>query len=153
MSLIKSIKAQLGLSTTPANNFTLDASADNGTMKLARGNAGATTQDVMTVNAAGKVTFPQNAQTWQDVTASRAVATPYTNTTDQPIQVSISCNLGASAGVVSFGIGAVVVSSVGFAAAGNVALITNAVIPVGVSYRLDGSGGTPSNIKWLELRN
>lgn len=53
MSLIKFIKAQLGLSVIPANNFTLDASADNGTMKLARGNAGATTQDIMTVDAAG----------------------------------------------------------------------------------------------------
>lgn len=61
MSLLRIIKTQLGLSVTPANNFTLDASADNGTMKLARGNAGATTQDVMTVDAAGKVAFPQNA--------------------------------------------------------------------------------------------
>lgn len=60
MSLIKAIKAQFGLSVTPANNFVLDASADNGTMKLARGNAGATTQDILTVNAAGKVAFPQN---------------------------------------------------------------------------------------------
>ena len=41
MPLIKSIRKQLGLSITPTNNFTLDASADNGTMKLARGNAGA----------------------------------------------------------------------------------------------------------------
>ena len=56
MSLIKIIKAQLGLSVTPANNFTLDASADNGTMKLAR-NSG---QDIMTVDDAGKVAFPQN---------------------------------------------------------------------------------------------
>jgi len=63
MSLIKSILQQLGLSTTPANNFTFDASADNGTMKLARGNAGATTQDIMTVDAAGKVAFPQLAST------------------------------------------------------------------------------------------
>jgi len=51
-------KVQLGSSATPANNFTLDASADNGTMKLARGNAGATTQDVMTVDAAGKLLLP-----------------------------------------------------------------------------------------------
>jgi len=57
MSLIKAIKAQLGLSVTPANNFVLDASADNGTMKLARGNAGATTQDIMTVDAAGRCGF------------------------------------------------------------------------------------------------
>ena len=56
MSLIKAIKAQLGLSVTPANNFSLDASADNGTMKLAR-NSG---QDIMTVAADGKVAFPQN---------------------------------------------------------------------------------------------
>ena len=54
MSLIKAIKAQLGLSVTPANNFTLDASAANGTMKLAR-NSG---QDIMTVAADGKVAFP-----------------------------------------------------------------------------------------------
>ena len=53
MSLLKSIRKQLGLSVTPANNFTLDASADNGTMKLARGNAGATTQDILTVDASG----------------------------------------------------------------------------------------------------
>lgn len=72
MSLIKIIKAQLGLSGTPANNFVLDASADNGTMKLARGNAGATTQDVMTVAADGKVTFPQN--TFNSGAIARAIA-------------------------------------------------------------------------------
>lgn len=55
MSIIASIKQKLGLSVTPANNFTWDASADNGTLKLARGNPGATTQDILTVNAAGKV--------------------------------------------------------------------------------------------------
>ncbi len=59
MSLLKAIKAQLGLSVTPANNFTLDASADNGTMKLAR-NSG---QDIMTVDAAGRVAFPQTPAT------------------------------------------------------------------------------------------
>jgi hypothetical protein len=57
MSLIKAIKAQLGLSVTPANNFALDASADNGTMKLAR-NSG---QDILTVDASGRVGFPQSA--------------------------------------------------------------------------------------------
>lgn len=58
MSLIKAIKAQLGLSGDPAKNFTLSVpAAPDGTMKLARGNAGATTQDIMTVDAAGKVGF------------------------------------------------------------------------------------------------
>jgi hypothetical protein len=59
MSLLKIIRQQLGLSVTPANNFTLDASADNGTMKLARGNAGATTQDILTIDASGNTVFPQ----------------------------------------------------------------------------------------------
>lgn len=56
MSIIRAIKHRLGLSVTPANNFTFDASADNGTMKLARESG----QDIMTVDAAGKVVFPQN---------------------------------------------------------------------------------------------
>lgn len=55
MSLLKFIKAQLGMSSTPANNFVLDASAQDGTMKLSRGNAGATTQDVLVVDASGNV--------------------------------------------------------------------------------------------------
>lgn len=62
MSLLKTIRAQLGLSGTASQNFTLDASPADGTMKLARGNAGATTQDIMTVNALGEVDFPQLAQ-------------------------------------------------------------------------------------------
>lgn len=53
MSFIRAIKMRLGLSVTPANNFTLDASADNGTMKLTRESG----QDVMAVDAAGKVNF------------------------------------------------------------------------------------------------
>lgn len=59
MSIIASIKQKLGLSVTPANNFTWDASADNGTCKLARGNPGATTQDILTVDSAGKIAIPQ----------------------------------------------------------------------------------------------
>ena len=56
MSLLRLIRQQLGMSNTPNNNFTLDASADNGTMKLSRGNAGATTQDLITVSAANIIT-------------------------------------------------------------------------------------------------
>jgi hypothetical protein len=46
-----------GDSATQANNFVIDASADNGTMKLARESG----QDIMTVDVAGKVAFPQMA--------------------------------------------------------------------------------------------
>ena len=58
MSLLKTIRAQLGISATATQNFTLDASASDGTMKLARGNAGATTQDILTVDASGNVNAP-----------------------------------------------------------------------------------------------
>lgn len=53
MSLLKSLRAQLGLSNTATQNFTLTAEAADGTMKLARGNAGDTSQDILTVDAGG----------------------------------------------------------------------------------------------------
>lgn len=62
MSFGRWIRNQLGLSNTPANNFTLTAENADGTMKLARGNPGATTQDIMTVDANGVAAFPQGAQ-------------------------------------------------------------------------------------------
>lgn len=52
-------RAQLGTDSNATRNFTLTAEAANGTLKLARGNAGATTQDIMTVDASGVVSFPR----------------------------------------------------------------------------------------------
>jgi len=46
---------QLGDSSTATQNFALSTAVD-GTAKLARGNYGATTQDILTVNAAGALT-------------------------------------------------------------------------------------------------
>jgi len=55
------VHVQVGDSATAARNFTLSVPIPpDGTMKLARGNAGATTQDIMLVDAAGVVTFPEN---------------------------------------------------------------------------------------------
>lgn len=55
MSTLKSTNVQLGQSNTATQNFTLTAAASDGTMKLARGNQGATTQDVLTVDASGNL--------------------------------------------------------------------------------------------------
>lgn len=56
MSLIKANAVQIGQSPTATQNFTLAVpSAPDGTIKLARGNAGATTQDVLSVDASGNV--------------------------------------------------------------------------------------------------
>lgn len=51
------IKAQLQLgdSATATQNFTLTSAAADGTMKIARGNVGATTQDILTVDINNKV--------------------------------------------------------------------------------------------------
>ena len=64
MSLLKAIRAQLGLSVTPANNFTLDASADNGTGRIYQGDAGTPVRDIMTWGATGKPDFPQLARSF-----------------------------------------------------------------------------------------
>ena len=57
MSLIKANAVQVGQSPTATQNFTLAVpSSPDGTIKLARGNAGATTQDVLNVNSFGNIT-------------------------------------------------------------------------------------------------
>jgi hypothetical protein len=57
MSLLKSNSVQIGQSATATQNFTLSVpSSPDGTIKLARGNSGATTADVLTVDASGVVT-------------------------------------------------------------------------------------------------
>lgn len=57
MSLLKSNSVQIGQSVTATNNFTLSVPASpDGTIKLARGNSGATTADILTVDASGNVT-------------------------------------------------------------------------------------------------
>jgi hypothetical protein len=73
MSLIKANAVQVGQSPTATQNFTLAVpSSPDGTIKLARGNAGATTQDVMNVSNAGVVSFPQGLG---NISNSTAIAT------------------------------------------------------------------------------
>jgi len=56
MSLIKANAVQVGQSPTATQNFTLAVpSSPDGTIKLARGNSGATTQDVISVDASGNI--------------------------------------------------------------------------------------------------
>lgn len=73
---------QLGDSATATQNFVLQTNVD-GTAKLARGNAGATTQDILTVDTNGKVTFPLGTSTGKLVSFSQTVSgvlTKYTFT-------------------------------------------------------------------------
>jgi len=56
MSLLKANGVQFGQSGTATNNLTLSVPASpDGTIKLARGNSGATTADILSVNSSGQV--------------------------------------------------------------------------------------------------
>lgn len=62
MSTLKTNSVQIGQSTTAANNFVLSVPATpDGTLKISRGNVGATTQDVLSIGADGRVEFPSGA--------------------------------------------------------------------------------------------
>lgn len=60
---VKTPKVQVGISSDANKNFVIDASQADNTLKISRGNAGATTQDVLTVSASGNVLFPMTDQT------------------------------------------------------------------------------------------
>lgn len=58
MSLLKANSIQVGQSATASQNFTITTpTTPDGTLKISRGNAGATTGDVIAVNANGAVGF------------------------------------------------------------------------------------------------
>jgi len=91
------------------------------------------------------------AQTWQDVTASRAVGVSYTNSTGRPITVSIivSCSaINLLAALASDGITRSRYQAFANGATGSVDLI----IPNGSTYTLTQSGPTISIVSWMELR-
>lgn len=56
--ILKTNAVQLGDSTTATQNLTIRTNVD-GTFTLARGNVGATTQDVLTIDANGRIAQPQ----------------------------------------------------------------------------------------------
>ena len=75
MSLIKANEVQIGQSGTATQNFTLAVpSSPDGTIKLARGNSGATTQDVISVDASGNVSFA-GTTSLGNISNSTAIAT------------------------------------------------------------------------------
>jgi hypothetical protein len=145
---------QLGSSVTATQNFTITAEAADGTMKLARGNAGATTQDIFTVDASGNVTFIGNVtgaglgsgQTWQDVTVSRAIGTTYTNSTGKPILVSVNGVSGATATLTVAGVQVARCSQ----STGGLGWQLSAVVPADATYVYNTSAGNLAN--WAELR-
>ena len=82
-------------------------------------------------------------QTWQDLTASRATATTYTNTTGKPIFVYM---------VGVWSAGTVEVNGLALTVGTTQNHGQSLVVPHGVTYRVTGWVGTASAVKWVELR-
>jgi hypothetical protein len=118
----------------------------------------------MTLDGTNGVTFPNastqiqgagigtgaTAQTWQDLTASRALSTTYTNSTGYPIMVVIAFAASTADGQLTLTINGSVVlySGSGYTTNGHGGL--SAIIPSGNTYR---AAGTVNSIQsWCELR-
>ena len=82
-------------------------------------------------------------QVWQDVAASRAQNTNYTNSTGKPIMVSIVVANGSTDS------GAIIVDSVGVGAESNAGLVPSQfIVPNGSVYLINSAG----ILAWSELR-
>lgn len=92
-------------------------------------------------------------QTWQNVTASRANATTYTNTTGKPIQVNI--NINCLGGPSTFAVSSITVGQVGGAGSSSSVQVwgsVSAIVPHNATYRLTLAGVSPAINSWSELR-
>lgn len=89
------------------------------------------------------------AQTWQNVTASRAITTTYYNTTGKPITVGIVFITSSGAG--QFNINGLLVGSTQSSGAGIGAFVSG-IVPTGGAYNLVQTGTITSISNWAELR-
>jgi hypothetical protein len=144
---IKVNSVQLGDSVTASQNFVWQTNAD-GTAKLARGNVGATTQDIMTVDAAGKVSFPQGELPVRVWTAATLVAgTPYVNNTGAEMVLELTI-ISVTSGIffATFtGVGSVQ----GTASAAAWVLSGLVIVPIGATYTLSLGNATLSSARKL----
>ncbi|PPC95732.1 MAG: hypothetical protein CTY32_08625 [Methylotenera sp.] len=79
-------------------------------------------------------------QTWQDLTASRAANTVYTNSTGRPIMVVISGGGGVN----------ILVNAVAILLTPAGIVVSTFIVPHGATYKWDSAGGTIN--RWSELR-
>jgi hypothetical protein len=85
-------------------------------------------------------------QTWQDVTASRAASTTYTNSTGRPIFISV--RMEQDDGTLNLTVDGLMIGRTGYTA-GPVNYTLTAVVPAGSTYLVTTTGGT---LYWYELR-
>ena len=96
-------------------------------------------------------------QTWQDLTASRAVSTTYTNTTGKPISINVVATMASGSAALVFTItqNGAAITLAGSETQGTInrpASIHIAVIPNGASYAITTTIGAATLTAWRELR-
>lgn len=126
----------------PATGVTAQAFASS-----AETQTGAATNKAVTPSGLAETMLGGVGQSWNDVTASRALSTTYTNSTGRPIFVSVSgsVNSAAEMSVLVNGVQVGKQTSPG----GSVMCIT-AIVPPGATYRVQiGSGSLQT---WFEMR-
>lgn len=89
------------------------------------------------------------AQSWQNVTVSRALGTTYTNTTGRPIAVAVSYTVSAATTAQPVVNGVIVPCGGGIQAA--TLLTANFIVPPGATYNVPSTNYT-SGLYWVELR-
>lgn len=85
-------------------------------------------------------------QTWQDVTASRAASTTYTNSTGRPIFISV--RMAQDDGTLELTVDSLMIGKTG-TTAGPVNYTVTGIIPASSTYQITSTGGT---LFWYELR-
>ena len=89
-------------------------------------------------------------QSWQDVTASRALATNYTNSTGRPIFVSVRLQQGAANAAASITVGGVIAARSSMTSSVGYEPNLSVVVPPSSTYSVSGTNFT-LNV-WAELR-
>lgn len=126
----------------------------NGTSAI-QGVAPGTSGNLLTSNGTAWTSTASTAigvgQTWQDVTASRALATTYTNSTGRPIQVSVVLGNYTDAAInMQLNVDGLQIATFGYGRAGagdNGNGTCTAIIPAGSTYSVTGYF-----TYWYELR-
>lgn len=135
--------ADTATSATTATTAGYATTAGNGGVTSVNGNTGN-----VTVASVGV------GQTWQDMSASRASGTTYTNSTGKPIMVNVFNNALDAGFTISATVGGVLVGYAGGGAGGDArrAGTVSFIVPDGTSYAVTYSAYGLSSIKWSELR-
>lgn len=141
-----------GLVLDPANRSQLLA-AVQALFAAKAGNAAQTFSVAAASSAAHAVRYDQViglGQTQQNVTASRAIGTTYTNSTGKPIFVEVQLQLASGQGM-NFQKNGANVQAFGNGGSGSGGFTTASIIPAGYTYGVTATPGA-TMIGWYELR-